>query len=77
MLDVLEKYLNTPSGEGCAVNVWLQNQPQEVQEIFVKLQENRSLNMSALYNDLANELPLPFKISVFRMHMRGYCSCKK
>lgn len=77
MIDILEEYLAMPSGDGCAMNVWLTSQPKEVQEIFGKLGENKSLNLASLYNDLNARSPLPFRISLFRMHMRGTCSCKK
>ena len=77
MIDILEEYLAMPSGDGCAMNVWITSQGTEVQELFEKLCGNKSLNLSALYTDLNSRSPLPFKISLFRMHMRGTCSCKK
>jgi len=77
MIDILEQYIAQPSGEGCAMNIWLSSQPKEVQSMFEKLQENKSINLSSLFSDLNQHSPLPFKITLFRMHMRGYCSCKK
>lgn len=77
MLDILEKYLSdSVNNGGCAVSHWIAKQPADVQEVFQKLRENKSANLAALYAELHSEAALPFKISVFRAHMKEYCACR-
>jgi len=76
MLDVLSKHL-TGTPTVCAVGTWVKELSTEEQEAFSKLQENsQKVNASALYKDLQNDTQLPFGMTVFRSHLRGYCQCR-
>ena len=73
MLDVLTKHL-TDSPTTCAAGSWVKTLSSEEQEAFAKLKENnQKVNVAALYKDLQ---PLPFGMTVFRSHLRGYCPCR-
>lgn len=76
MLDVLEQYLNGPTEVKCAVGAWILKQGAEEQRLFEELKKRGNVNMVNLYRDLSVESSLPFKITLFRMHMRGDCVCQ-
>ena len=77
MLGILNKHLeDKPSS--CVVNTWIKSLKSEEQEAFTLLQKNKEkLQCAILYKDLSSEIDLPFKLTAFRSHMRGYCTCQK
>ena len=75
MRDVLEAYLSKPEGVKCAVGAWVAMQGDEEQKLIEAIKSRKDINLMKLYQDLGAETPLPFKITLFRMHMRGTCSC--
>lgn len=77
MLGILNKHLeDKPSS--CVVNTWIKSLKSEEQEAFTLLQKNKEkLQCAILYKDLSFEMDLPFKLTAFRSHMRGYCTCQK
>ena len=77
MLDILNKHLeDKPSS--CVVNTWIKSLKNDEQEAFNLLQKNKEkLQAAILYKDLSSEMDLPFKLTPFRSHMRGYCTCQK
>lgn len=77
MLGILNKHLeDKPSS--CVVNTWIKSLKNEEQEAFTLLQKNKEkLQCAILYKDLSFEMDLPFKLTAFRSHMRGYCTCQK
>ena len=77
MLGILNKHLeDKPSS--CVVNTWIKSLKSEEQEAFTLLQKNKEkLQCAILYKDLSFEIDLPFKLTAFRSHMRGYCTCQK
>ena len=76
MLNVLEAYLKNPAPVKCAVGAWIAKQGEEEQNLLEEIKNRRDVVMSDLYKDLNSESPLPFKVSLFRSHMRGYCACQ-
>lgn len=77
MLEVLNKHLD-PRHFGCVVAQWIDGLAPEEQDAFAKLKENsKSINIADLYKDLALQAALPFKLTIFRSHLRGYCTCQK
>lgn len=77
MLDtVLEEYLNKPDKVKCLVGKWVLGKDAEFQELFRKIENHPNLNLTELYKDMSAEEELPFKITLFRSHMRGDCACK-
>jgi hypothetical protein len=76
MLEVLNKHL-TAKADLCAMGQWINTLDKKTQEAFDAIKENnKSVVLVELYNDLAKETELPFKITVFRSHLRGYCTCQ-
>ena len=77
MLNILNKHLeDKPSS--CVVNTWIKSLKGDEQEAFSLLQKNKEkLQCAILYKDLSFEMDLPFKLTAFRSHMRGYCTCQK
>ena len=77
MLGILNKHLeDKPSS--CVVNTWIKSLKSEEQEAFTLLQKNKEkLQCAILYKDLSFEIDLPFKLTAFRSHMRGSCTCQK
>jgi hypothetical protein len=75
MIEVLEQYLTQPK-EACVVGKWEQNLNPKEQEAFAKLKENNAnINVGKLFKDLNTDTKLPFRLTAFRSHMRGYCTC--
>ena len=76
MLDILNKHLNTDN-KGCSVRQWLLSLPTEEQEAFALVKENNAkISVASLFADLNKEDELPFKLTAFRSHLRGYCTCQ-
>ena len=77
MLDVLEKHL-TPAAKKCVVSDWVDGLEKAEQQAFTKIMENsKTIHMASLFTDLNKQTPLPFKLTAFRSHLRGYCTCQK
>jgi hypothetical protein len=77
MLDLLQKYME-PHVRTCAVAKWIDELSKEEQEVFSKLMEkNKTIHMTNLFNEIQKRTSLPFKLTAFRSHMRGYCTCQK
>lgn len=76
MLDILEKHLSAQRA-GCSVNKWISSLPQEEQNAFALVKENNAnINVATLYSELTKQEELPFKLTAFRSHIRGYCTCQ-
>jgi hypothetical protein len=77
MLDILNKHLeDKPSS--CVVDTWIKSLKEDEQEAFNLLKQNKEkIQAAILYKDLLSEMDLPFKLTAFRSHMRGYCTCRK
>jgi hypothetical protein len=76
MLEVLSKHLSTEVF-GCVVARWIEDLPAEEREAFAAVKEkNAAIKIASLYSDLNEESKLPFKLTAFRSHMRGYCTCQ-
>ena len=77
MLDILKKHLEETAFQ-CVVATWINELENDEQQAFVLLKENQDRVVFAdLYKDLSAQQSLPFKITAFRGHMKGYCSCQK
>lgn len=75
MLDVLNKHLTTIPVI-CVVGQWIGELSQEEQDAFIELGNNDKVIVASLYKDLQKEIELPFKLTAFRSHLRGYCTCR-
>jgi hypothetical protein len=77
MLDILNKHLeDKPSS--CVVDTWIKSLKEDEQEAFNLLKQNKEkIQAAILYKDLLSEMDLPFKLTAFRSHMRGYCTCRR
>jgi hypothetical protein len=77
VLDVLKKHIQTASDK-CSVSDWLSMLATDEQKAFDEIREcSENINVSALYKDLYLTEVLPFKLTAFRSHLRGYCTCPK
>lgn len=78
MRDVLNKHLNVDSlPSRCLVGEWIEELDEETKTMFEELKDRKNIVVAALYGDLVNSgVKLPGKLTTFRSHMRGYCSCR-
>ena len=77
VLDVLKKHIETASDK-CSVSDWVSKLPTEEQKAFDDIQGcSENINITGLYKDLNSTEQLPFKLTAFRSHLRGYCTCPK
>jgi hypothetical protein len=77
MLDILKKHLEEPVFQ-CVVANWIKELEDEEQKAFALLKQNQERIVFAdLYKELSDNQTLPFKITAFRSHMKGYCTCQK
>lgn len=78
MLEVLQKHLEQHKAPTkCAVGSWLDTLDNKYKDLFKQLIEEK-VESAGLYRDLvSNGYELPFKSTVFRQHMKGYCVCQK
>ncbi|CAB4174696.1 hypothetical protein UFOVP965_69 [uncultured Caudovirales phage] len=77
MLDILQKHINQSVKVECIVAKWVNVLPEEEQQALEKLRTSYSTVYTDLYRDLSNSVVLPFRITAFRSHMKGYCACQK
>jgi len=76
MLEVLAKHLATDNTT-CVVAQWVETLSEDEQKAFALIKENNNKVKNAhLFTDLSKEIDLPFKLTAFRSHMRGYCTCR-
>jgi hypothetical protein len=77
MLDVLQRHIEAKP-LGCVVSQWVSTLSEEEQKAFDKIKENnKNIHLAILHSDLNQQTELPFKLTAFRSHFRGYCTCKK
>lgn len=77
MLEVLNKHLLGSSSHGCVVEQWISTLSKDEQALFKQLKENSSsVKIVQLFKDIQNDTDLPFKLTAFRSHLRGYCTCR-
>lgn len=76
MIEVLEKHLNKNNTHHCIVSEWISALSTEEQTLFKKVKDDKTVSVAGLFNDLNSEIKLPFKLTAFRSHMRGYCTCQ-
>lgn len=78
MLDVLGAHIEKLSeSKKCATAAWIEGLAEQEQKAFAQLIEAKA-NAQRLYDDLTKAgNDLPFGMTTFRMHMKGYCTCQK
>lgn len=79
MLDVLNKHLELASAATrCSIGEWIDNLDENTKEVFHKIEERKDVVIASLYDDLIESgVELPGKLTTFRSHMKGYCTCQK
>jgi hypothetical protein len=76
LVDILQKHLSKPPlVKGCIVASWAADLSEEEQQVLSNLQ-TKAVIVADLYRDLS-VANLPFKLTAFRSHMKGYCACPK
>jgi poly-D-alanine transfer protein DltD len=78
MLDVLGAHVKKLTEvKKCATGTWIDGLQQQEQDAFAQLISAQA-NAQGLYDDLTKAgNDLPFGMTTFRMHMKGYCTCQK
>ena len=78
MRDVLNKHLNEDQvASRCLVGEWIDELDEETKTMFEESRDRKNIVVAALYSDLSSSgVKLPGKLTTFRSHMRGYCSCR-
>ena len=77
MLEVLTKHLDNSNLKGCVVAAWISTLGKDEQKLFQQIKEsNTSIKIAQLFQDLNKDTELPFKMTAFRSHLRGYCTCQ-
>jgi hypothetical protein len=78
VIDVLNKHLNEPNlNNRCLIGQWIDDLDDESKSVFEELKTRKNIVVAALYGDLIKSgVDLPGKLTTFRSHMRGYCSCR-
>ena len=62
----------------CVIAKWLSTLDKEEAKEFLECMSIPSLSTAGLYNSLLSQgVALPFKMTAFRMHVKGYCPCQK
>ena len=65
----------------CSVAKWIETLDEEDKNAFLQLKaelnkNNRYINVASLFQSLSNKTSVPFKLTAFRSHMQGYCTCQ-
>jgi hypothetical protein len=77
MLDILNKYLDD-SPSKCGMGMWIDTLSEEEQEAFALIKEkNQQIKLATLFKEISVQYDLQFKLTAFRSHLRGYCTCQK
>ena len=78
LIDELKALVANADNIGCAVQKWVNEQDAEIAELMSQIRQKPGVNVSKAYALLlANITDLPFKRTLFGMHMRGDCGCPK
>ena len=78
MLNILAKHLEEKASINCVVSVWIESLEDAEKEAFAKLKENnKHVVLASLYKELHTADAMPFGLTAFRSHLRGYCTCLK
>ena len=61
----------------CVVAKWLTTLSKEEAKEFIECISVPKLSAAGLYNSIVSQgIELPFKVTTFRMHVKGYCPCQ-
>lgn len=75
ILDILEEQL-VPRKAKCSVGKWVDTLNPEEQQVLEKIKATGVYNLSELYRKLDERTELPYKMTSFKSHMRGVCTCQ-
>ena len=65
----------------CLVAKWITTLDKEDKDAFVQLKEallkdSKHINVASLFQSLSTKTSVPFRLTAFRSHMQGYCTCQ-
>lgn len=65
----------------CTVAKWINTLDAEDKDAFLQLKDaltkdSKYINVASLYASLSSKTHVPFKLTAFRSHMQGYCTCQ-
>jgi len=77
---LIEEQLDTKRFN-CSVAKWIETLDEEDKNAFLQLKaelskNNRYINVASLFQSLSSKTNVPFKLTAFRSHMQGYCTCQ-
>lgn len=76
MLETLKKHLDNEH-RLCKVGTWIDSMDEEHRALFKELiLKKEDISIAPLHNDLLRENQMPYKLTAFRSHIRGYCTCR-
>jgi len=61
----------------CRVGRWFGDLSEEEQQALGDLLRKPRVNRTEVYEKLSQIIELPFKITLFKSHVKGSCSCPK
>jgi phage-related tail protein len=77
MIDIINKHLAIDHTV-CKVAQWIDTLEDKEKQAFQSIREQQmKINAATLYKELNAEVELPFGMTAFRSHLRGYCACPK
>lgn len=78
LLEILSKEKHKVRQTECSTKKWLDTLSEEELDALMDCINDPSISISSLYNSIAHsDAGIPFKLTAFRSHMRGYCVCQK
>ena len=78
--DLIAEQLETKKFN-CLVAKWINTLDKDDKDAFLELREaltkdSKYINVASLYAALSSKTTTPFKLTAFRSHMQGYCTCQ-
>lgn len=79
--DIIAEHMDKKAQSRCSVSKWIDKLDEEDKDAFIQLRaiviaDSKQINTASLFDSLTNKTQLPFKLTAFRSHMRGYCTCQ-
>lgn len=78
--DLIAEQLETKKFN-CLVAKWINTLDKDDKDAFLHLKDelakdSKYINVASLYAALSDKTSVPFKLTAFRSHMQGYCTCQ-
>lgn len=79
--ELIAEHMEQKTINRCSVSKWIETLDEEDKDAFIQLRsivikDSKYINTASLFDTLLKKTSLPFKLTAFRSHMRGYCTCQ-